>query len=342
MVSCLPQMLGKILLALMLVQGAGNQSRGLIRGQIIVPLAHASDRILVILQKSDGPLIGRIFSDPLGHYEFPGLMPGNYTVIVTVEGYEDVRQEVGVGTGVYGIQTVNIPLKEKITLVTVKNGGRPDDEIVDLNELGRKYPRKAAQDYEKAIGEIRKGNPAKAVDLLTGLLKLAPDFYNAHNTLGTLYQKAARFPEAEDEYRRARELNPKSTVPLVNLGSLFIDEAAARARDREAAGKILDDALDILEESLKMKRSAPAYFFLGTAYYRSSFYKEAEQNLKHALELDAHMGASRLMLANVYMKQQKWDGALEQLDGYLSENPKASDHAQIEETRFQVARKMKQ
>ena len=341
MVSCLAQMLGKILLALMLVQSAGNQPRGLIRGQIIVPLAHASDRILVVLQKSDGPLIGRNFSDPQGHYEFPALVPGNYILIVNVEGFEDVRQEVSVGGGVYAIQTVNIPLREKIALITVNRGGHPDDEIVDLNELGRKYPRKAIQDYEKSLDEIRKGNTAKAVELLAGVLKLAPDLYNAHNTLGTLYQKTGRLQEAEDEYRRARELNPKSTTPLVNLGSLLIDEAVTRAGDREAAGKILDDALDILEESLKMKRSAPAYFFLGTAYYRSSFYEEAELNLKHALELDARMGASRLMLANVYIKQQKWQSALEHLDAYLVENPKASDHSQIEETRFQVARKMK-
>ena len=341
MVSCLAQMLGKILLALMLVQNAGNQSRGLIRGQIIVPVAHASDRILVVLQKSDGPLIGRNFTDPLGHYEFSSLLPGNYILIVNVEGYEDVRQEVGVGGGVYGIQTVNIPLREKITLITVNNGVRPDDEVIDLNQLGRTYPRKAVQDYEKSIDEIRKGNTGKAVELLTGVLRVAPDFYNAHNTLGTLYQKTGRFPEAEDEYRRVRELNPKSATPLVNLGSLFIDEAVARAGDREAAGKILDDALDILEESLKMKKSAAAYFFLGTAYYRSSFYEEAELNLKHALELDARMGASRLMLANVYIKQQKWQSALEHLDAYLVENPKASDHSQIEETRFRVAAKMK-
>jgi Tfp pilus assembly protein PilF len=335
-------MLGKILLALMLVQSAGNQSRGLIRGQIIVPVAHASERILVVLQKSDGPLIGRNFTDSLGHYEFPALLPGNYVLIVNVEGYEDVRQEVGVGAGVYAIQTVNIPLREKVTLITIHSGGGPDDETVDMNELGRKYPRKAVQDYEKSIDEIRKGSIGKSFELLNSVLKLAPDFYSAHNTLGTLYQKTGRFPEAEDEYRRARELNPKSATPLVNLGSLFIDEAVARAGDREAAGKILDNALDILEEALKMKRTAPAYFFLGTAYYRSSFYEEAEQNLKHALELDAHMGAIRLMLANVYLKQQKWQNALEHLDAYLSENPKASDHSQIEETRFQVARKMKQ
>jgi len=54
------------------------------------------------------------------------------------------------------------------------------------------------------------------------------------------------------------------------------------------------------------------------------------------------MGASRLMLANLYIKQQKWQSALEHLDAYLVENPKASDHSQIEETRYQVALKMRQ
>ena len=66
-----------------------------------------------------------------------------------------------------------------------------------------------------------------------GLLKEG-DLYDAHNTLGTLYQKTGRLQEAEDEYRRARELNPKSTTPMVNLGSVYIDEAVARAGDREA------------------------------------------------------------------------------------------------------------
>ena len=340
MVSCLAQMLGKILLALSLVQAAGNQGNGFIRGQIIVPTAHASERILVQLLKSDGPNVGRVYSDPEGNYQFSGLSPGIYIILVNVEGYDEVRLEVAVGRGIMANQIANIPLRETEKLVAVRTP-RASDEVVDVAELGRNYPRKAIQDYEKAIDEIRKGNQQKAIELLGAALKLAPDFYSAHNTLGTLYQRASRFHEAEDEYRRGRQLNPKSPTPLVNLGSLYIDEAAAQTEDRTAAGKILDDALDILEESLKMNRSATAYYFLGVANYRSSFYEEAEDNLKRALALDVHMPAGRLMLANVYIKQRNWRSALETLDTYLIENPKAADRAQVVETRAQVARRVK-
>ena len=84
-----------------------------------------------------------------------------------------------------------------------------------------------------------------------------------------------------------------------------------------------------------------AYSLLGTAYYKSTFYEEAEANLKHALEFDAHMPTARLMLANLYMKQQQWQNALTHLDAYLTENPNAADHAQIEETRSKVAQRIK-
>jgi len=47
--------------------------------------------------------------------------------------------------------------------------------------------------------------------------KLAPALYGAHNTLGTLYQKSRRFRDAETEYRRTRELNPRTADPLLNL-----------------------------------------------------------------------------------------------------------------------------
>jgi|SRR5579883_1151802 len=342
MVSCLAQMLGKILLSLILAQGPGNQSNGVIHGQIIVPSAHAADRILVTLQKSDGPIAGMVYSDTLGNYFFRGLVAGSYFIIVNVEGYEDVRQEVAVsGAGFYANQTINIPLREQTKLITIRPAGATADDLVDLTELTRSYPKRAVQDYAKAIDEVRKGNSAKAIELLVGVVKLAPDFYNAHNTLGTQYQKVVRFTDAEAEYRRARELNPKSADPLVNLGSLFIDEAAAHTGEREVTGKFLDDALDILEESLKLKRSAMAYFLLGTANYKSSFYEEAEDNFKRSLNIDAHLAASRLMLANLYMKQRKWQMALDDLDIYLKENPKAPDVAQIQETRSKVAQRLK-
>ena len=343
MLSCHTQMLGKILLALMLAQAQANQANGVIRGQILIPSARAAERILVIVQRADGPIVARIFSDALGNYEARNLVSGNYDIVVNVEGYEEVRQQVAVGgAGLFGTVTMNIPLREKEKLIVIKPGGGAADDIVDLAELGRKYPKKAVQDYEKAREEMHKANDAKAIELLVSVVQLAPDFYSAHNTLGTLYQKTSRFRGAEAEYRRARELNPRTAEPLVNLGSLFIDEAAARAKEgEEVVGKILDAALDTLEESLKIRRSAMAYYFLGTAYYKSNFYEEAETNLKRAMEMDAHMPVVRLMLANLYIRQRKWRNALDQLDAYLNENPKAADRAQIQDTRGKVAQRIR-
>ncbi len=342
MVSCLAQMLGKILLVLMLAQAQTTQPNGVIRGQILVPSVQAAERILVVVQRTDGPIVARVFSDTLGNYEVRNLPVGAYEIIVNLEGYEEVRQQIGLGAGTFNAVTLNIPLREKEKIIIVRPDGGAADDVVDIAELGRKYPRKAVQDYEKAREELRKGNNAKSIELLQSVVKLAPDFYGAHNTLGTLYQKASEFRKGEAEYRRAHDLNPRTPEPLVNLGSLFIDEASARAKEGKAVvGKILDGALDTLEESLKIKRSALGYYFLGTAYYKSDFYEEAEENFKHALEMDARLPAGHLMLTNLYMKQRKWRDALDQLDAYLNENPKATDRSEIQNTRAKVAARIK-
>jgi Flp pilus assembly protein TadD len=286
-----------------------------------------------------------VFSDSLGNYEFRSLPAGIYDVIVDFEGYEEARQTAAVaGGGLLGTTIVNIPLKQKVTLVRIPaSPGGDGSHTVDIRELGRKHPRKAVQDFERAVEETKKGNPGKAVELLAGVVKLAPDFYSAYNLLGTLHQKAGRLREAESAYRRAMELNPRSAEPVINLGSLLIQEAAARsAEDAAIVGKILDDALDILDEAVKLSpRSAMAYYLLGTAYYRSAFYEEAERNLKRAFELDPNMPSLLLMLANLYIRQQQWANALKYLDAYLLENPKASDRSQIEQTRAKVRERMR-
>src|SRR5881628_3656174 len=125
MVSCLPQMLGKILLVLMLAQGQGNQSaNGVIRGQILIPSTRASERIQVIVQRADGPIVARVFSDSLGNYEARNLSSGNYDVIVNVDGYEEVRQQVAVGgNGIFSTVTANIPLREKEKFIIIKPDG---------------------------------------------------------------------------------------------------------------------------------------------------------------------------------------------------------------------------
>ena len=91
MVSCLTQMLGTILLVFMLAQAQGNQGGGAIHGQILIPSVRAAERIQVIVQKSDGPIVARVFSDSLGNYDVRNLASGSYDIIVNVEVKDSVR-----------------------------------------------------------------------------------------------------------------------------------------------------------------------------------------------------------------------------------------------------------
>jgi tetratricopeptide (TPR) repeat protein len=212
---------------------------------------------------------------------------------------------------------------------------------VDAQELSRSHPKKAVQDYEKAIEEIRKENTEKALPLLKSVLDLAPDYYAAHNTLGTVYQKMNRYRDAEDAYKRAVALRPKLDEPLVNLGALYIQEAARLTGEGSATSTaILRDARDALKEALNLNRSAMAHYLLGTAYFRSAAYDDAESNLRQALALEPRMASARLMLANLYIRLQNWQNALLNLDMYLSENPKAPDRVQVQETRAKVAQRI--
>jgi predicted Zn-dependent protease len=58
---------------------------------------------------------------------------------------------------------------------------------------------------------------------------------------------------------------------------------------------------------------------------KANLLDEAETHFKRALELDADLGAARLMLASLYMKRENWPSAVESLQTYLSDFPFAQD-----------------
>ena len=339
-----------------------------LRGQILAANARASENVEVILEKSQDRVIAKTLSDATGNFEFRNLDAGKYDVIVRVEGYSEAREIVEVGANANeafllaqaAADAPETPVKPLTTAEVVGStinvyvvlhkkdlvagaSADNDPEFAAIAELSRKYPKKVLQEYERAVDYNRKGEAAHAAERYEAVLKLAPDFYYGHYSLGILYQKMERYRDAEREYNVARKLNPKSDQPLLNLGKLFMQEADASAdKGPILVGRILDQALDILEEATKLQpASAMAHFLLGAAYHKSDFEEEAEANLKRAIEIDGAMESARLMLANVYIRHEKWDNALQLLDAYLAHNPNGSDRVQVEEVRSKVQQSLK-
>jgi tetratricopeptide (TPR) repeat protein len=336
-----------------------------LRGQILAATAKAAEQAEVTLENSQDRVVAKTLADGAGNFEFRNLESGRYTVVVRVEGYTEAREpaEVGINAGeaLALAQLATITDDQQQTPAPIAEGAagssnvfvvlhkkdatlaENDPEFAAIAELSRKYPKKVLQEYEKAVEFSRKGDAPHAAERYEAVVKLAPDFYYVHNNLGILYQRMDRYRDAEHEYNLARKLNGQSDQPLLNLGKLFLQEADANAdKGPILVGRILDQALDILEEATKRQPpSAIAHFLLGTAYYRSDFAEEAEVNLKRALEIDDGMAAARLTLANVYMRQEKWENALKLLDVYLERHPNAPDRADIETVRSKIQQNLK-
>jgi tetratricopeptide (TPR) repeat protein len=210
--------------------------------------------------------------------------------------------------------------------------------IIDISELNRSYPQRITDLLKTAEKDFHAANYNKALLELEEVVRDVPDLYAAQRMLGMAYQKLARYRDAESAYRTASELRPTSAAPLINLGSLYVEEAqASEGKGSAVVRGILNESLANLDAALKIKPDAPfAYYLLGVTYYKTAFYEDAEDNLKRSLELAPDLSDARLALANVYVKMQEWSNVIGQLDAYLMENPRSPIREQVQNMRSRV------
>lgn len=334
-----------ILLAAAVLSAQGpNRNAGVtfsIGGKIIVPDSHFSDIFEVLLIQNLEQVVQATVADSQGRYRFTGLARGTYFVSVKLDGYEEVRQRVDIGPIAENIVNIIMDFREERIIRPPVDYSGEDAEVIDLAELERVYPSKVLDEVKSADKDVREGNFQKALQRLEVVVLEAPDLYFAHRLLGIVYQKLNRIRDAESEYKTAADLKPTSAAPLVNLGSLYLEEAeASRGQGSGVVRTILNEALGSLNAAVKLKPDAAfAYYLLGVTYYRSAFYEDAEDNLKRAMDLAPNLSYARLALANTYIKMQEWSNAIAQLDAFLAANPKAETRSEVEKMRLKIAQR---
>ena len=291
-----------------------------------------------LTQNIDGPP-HFILTDSLGRYRFTGLARGTYYVVVNARGFKEVRQRVDIAPTVPET-TANIILEaEDVKIVKpLSDFSGEEVDVIDVAELGRTYPPHIAEGMKSAHKSFESGNYAKAHVLLADIVREAPNLYQARRLLGMTHQKEGNYFDAEVEYKKAADLRPVSAAPWINLGSLYLEAAEGSAsKGAWAVRGFLNQALASLNAALKLKPDAPfAYYLLGVTYYRSGFYEDAEDHLKHALELAPNLLDGRLALANVYIKMQEWPNVVSELDAYLAADPQSDMREQVESLRSKV------
>jgi Flp pilus assembly protein TadD len=309
-----------------------------ITGRLIADPGFDFPMVEVRFEYDGGQPVGFAYANSSGEFTFQsqGLQTDqNVYVVVNVEGYKPHRQRLD-GLGPYGFGGILTIFLEHENVVRV---GKSGAAIVDVKQLRAHVPGKAVDEYEKALKDSSKGNSGSAVERLERAVKLAPDFYEAQNSLGIQYLKLQKYEEAEAALLRAKNLSPKAADPLINLGMLYYQrgETLSDSGKPEEAGTTFQKATQFLEESVQRSPLSPlANSYLGAALYKTGAYERAETTLNKALELDDQQHDARLMLINVYVKQTRYEDALAQIKTYIAKNPKAPQRAALERIQAQI------
>ncbi|HLQ79055.1 MAG TPA: tetratricopeptide repeat protein, partial [Terriglobia bacterium] len=131
---------------------------------------------------------------------------------------------------------------------------------------------------------------------------------------------------------------------LMSLGRLYVLIADEKLQDpltRDSAPPIFRQAYNLLAAAAaRDPKSAMASYMVGSVEFRLGSYKDAEKDLKHALELDPSVFPARITLINVYVAQRMWQDALENIDEFILGNPSSAFRQEVMATRAVVIRRL--
>ena len=143
-------------------------------------------------------------------------------------------------------------------------------------ELGQKY--------------MQQGNLKVALEDLNKALTFDPDYVDAHTVLGLLYERINDPKQAEEQYRRAAQLRPKSGNELNNYGAFLCKVG----RYDEAAGYFDRAVADPFYNT-----PAVALTNAGTCQLKAHKLEDADKTLRAALERSPNNAETLFQLASV-------------------------------------------
>ncbi|HZR58748.1 MAG TPA: tetratricopeptide repeat protein [Terriglobales bacterium] len=208
------------------------------------------------------------------------------------------------------------------------------------------------------------GQSEPALQQVRSLLKGTPEDREVYVTLGQMYSRLKRWPEAEEALQKAEQLSTKpddKEYVQFLIGSMYerqkkndqAEEAFRKilANDPQSAmtlnylgymladrGVKLDEALSLIKKAVDLEPANSAYLdSLGWVYFKLGKYDQAEDNLTKASQ---HMGADPTVqehLGDLYQKTghlklavTHWDRALQEWNKTVGAEVDTDDVAKVQ------------
>ncbi|MHC1778312.1 MAG: AAA family ATPase [Lentimicrobium sp.] len=191
------------------------------------------------------------------------------------------------------------------TFKTITNTGITDDagnrHETALTKVQGPNPEADAL-LEKGRALANKNEHKKAIDFFRKSLKLSPDSYTAHNSLGVSLDILGQKDEALECFRKAFELCPTDEIILGNLVNQVISNQLPTTEIIEAVEKAGENTINKVDTAVVLNNIAYAYGEAGRNETAIGYYKKAliydpdnaviKDNLEEVVktEADSHVG----------------------------------------------------
>ncbi len=263
-------------------------------------------RARVGLYGPSGTLVDEVFTDSMGIFEFRGLRPNNYRLVVSAPGYETTTLEVQVL--VFYLRTTLPPIT-LTPLMPVE--AAPAGPAVSAEEL--QLPASTQKALKKGRAAMEEKHYSEAHKQFVRVTEASPGYSEGHYWMGLSLMALGEWAKARPTLERALELNPHVPETLLALGKV-LNQLEQPGRAREV----------LLEGTEVSPSSAPFWVELSRAEFTLADYTEAVEHAERAQQLsDAPPSEVHLILANALLKLGRYPEAKRSLRRYLEVDPES-------------------
>ena len=306
-------------------QSGAQQTLGSIIGRIRDGRGNAPPQRILVNLEFRGASMNSVYTDSQGTFGFHTLPPNPYTLTINDDHYLPVQK-----LAVIEATSMSPLLFVDITLVPKKTGETPADihpepsgsnlNIIDAREYSAHFPKAAIKEFKRGQEADGAGKRDEAIRHYRKAIAVAPDYYFAHNNLGSDYLSKSDFSAARAEFQRVVELNQSDSTAYFNLSNVCM-----------LSGQV-GDAKQYLEEGMRRQPdSAFGQFLLGSLNLQLGKFADAEGALRRTIQLDPMMAQARLQLVNLLLKLGRKEDATSQLRDFLGAFPDNSFSTQAKQ-----------
>jgi tetratricopeptide (TPR) repeat protein len=299
-----------------------------LEGTVYGPDGKVLANVVMSLQNHAGVQIDQDITKTDGRYRFAGVIAGTYylsakppdrTVQTVVQKIELINSGVNISN--FSKERFDFTLKSATTPLSIP-----------ATVFAQVVPPEAEKIYRTAVASISKGEMDAAARDLKKAIDIFPTYFLALQQLGLLYIDLEKDEQAIDPLTKAIKVNAKAANSHLGLGMAYVN------LDR------LEKAVPELNTAITLDpRLFRAHLFLGMAFITLGKLDEAEKLLKQAYSIGGpkQASAARLYLTSIYNTRKDYQKAIDELEGYLKENPKAPNAANIQQAIGKLKAKLK-